>query len=51
MTVMWGLTKKEETTVLKAVVERCGIGGFDSGEIEMDEYAFQCMAGGHLIPL
>lgn len=42
MTVMWGLTQKEETTVLKNVVEKCGVGPFDSSDIEMDEFSFQC---------
>jgi uncharacterized Rmd1/YagE family protein len=35
MTVMWGLTQKEETTVLKNVVEKCGVGPFDMSDIEM----------------
>ena len=42
MTVMWGLTPEEETTVLKNVVEKCGVGPFDSSDIEMDEFSFQC---------
>lgn len=42
MTVMWGLTKIEETTVLKNVVEKCGVGPFDSSDIEHDEFEFQC---------
>jgi len=32
MTVMWGLSQKEETAVLKNVVEKCGVGPFDPSD-------------------
>ena len=42
MTVMWGLTAKEENAVLKNVVKRCGVGALDAADVEMDEFSFQC---------